>query len=351
MAKERLFELPETKGIFQLKGLVSGVEKDNFYKEKKTKNQKDFRSINFGVVFDSDKTMYVSLNGMPNDNVYFSKRVKKGEKSEVVKVSWADRYTFKREEFKLIGNNIGVEKTVDAQGNQVNNKKTLTDFDTCKELHEKLKDDQSVFLKGKLDFSSFTTDKGEKKCSIKFVPNQVSLCGAVEFKDEKFEAVHDFTQTIVFTGISKESIDDKDTGRYVVDAKIVGYATIEDLEFIITDAKLAQLFKKNLKPYTAIEVWGKLNTISKTEDVADEDEWGESNAMTKQLAPTKREMLITGAKSTSIDKETYSQALIEAALVKIKNANDATNDYADKGSDWGKAGGTGTSSDEDADWD
>lgn len=351
MAKERLFNLPETKGLFQLKGLVTGVEKDIFYKESLTKTQKNRRSINFGVKFDDKKTQYVTIAGNTMDFAYFSKQVKNGEKKDTVPVAWPERFTYKREGYKLIGNNIGIEKIVDAQGNQVNNKKKLTDFDACKELHEKLKDNQSVFLKGKIDFSSFTTDKGEKKSSIKFVPNQVSLCGEVKFEDEKFEAVHDFTQTIVFIEISKEKIDNKETGRFIISAKIIGYAAIEDVEFIMIDTKLAQLFKKNLKPYTAIEVWGKLDAISQTEEIENDDEWGESNAMTKQNAPVKREMVITGANKASIDSETYSQSLVEAAMLKVKNASDATTDYADKNASWGKANDESSSSDEDADWD
>ena len=35
--KGRLFDLPETKGAFQLKGVVSGMEKDTAFKEIKTK--------------------------------------------------------------------------------------------------------------------------------------------------------------------------------------------------------------------------------------------------------------------------------------------------------------------------
>ena len=34
----RLFELQETKGAFQVKGKISGVESNRFYTEKKTKN-------------------------------------------------------------------------------------------------------------------------------------------------------------------------------------------------------------------------------------------------------------------------------------------------------------------------
>ena len=56
MAKARLFELPETKGTFQLKGIVSGVEKDKFYKSRKTTTGKDERTISFGIEFEKDKT-------------------------------------------------------------------------------------------------------------------------------------------------------------------------------------------------------------------------------------------------------------------------------------------------------
>ena len=38
--KGRLFDLPETKGAFQLKGVVSGMEKDTAFKEIKTKSGK-----------------------------------------------------------------------------------------------------------------------------------------------------------------------------------------------------------------------------------------------------------------------------------------------------------------------
>lgn len=38
MAKQRIFDLPVTKGSFQVAGIVSGTQKDNFFTEKKAKN-------------------------------------------------------------------------------------------------------------------------------------------------------------------------------------------------------------------------------------------------------------------------------------------------------------------------
>ncbi len=344
----RIFDLPETKGSFQLKGIVNGTEKDNFYKEIKTKSNKDMRFVNFGASYEEGKTLYLSVSGMEQENVYFSKKAEKqGEKGDTQKVPWADRFTYNREGYRLIGNNIGVKKKVDSEGKTVNDKKVLTDFDTCKEISDNLKDGMSVFTRGNLDFSSYV-DNGINKRSIKLVPKQVSLCADIDFKDENYEVQSNFNQVIVYTGIEKEKDDNgKETGRFIVSAKIVTYASIEDAEFIIENPKLAQLFKKNLNPYTSIKVSGNMVSSTLTETVEDEDEWGEADAMERVSTPAKREFIITGAKKSTIDTETYSQDKVEDALVKIAKANKADNDFGDDSSDWGDLDST---EDDDFDW-
>lgn len=339
MAKTRLFDLPETKGAFQLKGKVSGTQKDSFLKEIKTKSNKDMRMINFGVEYTEGSTLYVNMQGMEQENVYFSKRAEnKGDKPDVVKVPWADRFTYNREGYKLIGKNIGAKKKIDKDGKEVNDKKTLTEFDACKEVSDNLKDGNSVFIRGRLDYSSMTDDNGNKKHFTKLVPDQISLCGDVDFADEKFTQQNDFNQVIIFMGIEKE-VDDNgaDTGRFVVQAKIVTYGTIEDVELIIEDSKLANMFRKNLKAYNAIKVSGHMVTATQTETVTDEDSWGEEDSLEKVSAPTKREFIITGAKPSTIDKELYTKENVEEAIGKINKANKAENDFgSDSKEDWGE---------------
>ena len=82
----RIFDLQETKGTYQVKGKINGVEKDRFYTSKKTKTNKDFRAINFGCDYNDKTSIYMSLNGMPQDNVYFSKRNQETGKTETKKV-------------------------------------------------------------------------------------------------------------------------------------------------------------------------------------------------------------------------------------------------------------------------
>ena len=349
--KGRLFDLPETKGSFQLKGIVSGTEKDGFYKEIKTKSNKDMRMVNFGVGYAEGSTLYVNLQGMEQENVYFSKKAEnKGDKPETAKVPWADRFSYNREGFRLIGKNIGVKKKVDETGKTVNDKKVMTDFDACKEVNENLKDGASVFIRGSLDYSSFFDNNGNKKSSTKLIPNQISLCADVNFDDENFTQQNDFNQVIIFMGIDQEKVDDKPTGRFVLSAKIVTYSTIEDVEFIVENKDLATKFKKSLKPYNAIKVSGHMVSSVQTETVVDDDDnWGEEDAMDKVSAPVKREFIITGAKGSTIDKELYTEANVAEAMAKIAQANKAENDVGgDDKDDWGES--NLDDSDEDEAW-
>ena len=347
MAKERLFNLPETKGSYQLRGIVSGTSSDRFYQNGKTSTGKEKRSINFGVEVEKGKTLYVSMQAFPREEAFFySSNDKKTER-----VKWAERHNFKKEGYRLIGTTVGLTKKVEADGNMKNDNKSLVEFDACDYIGKNLKDDMSVFVKGGIEFSSFPGDDGSVRRMTKFVPNQISLCKApIDFDDEKFEAQHDFTQTIVFMGVDQEKENDKATGRFIVSAKIVTYSTIEDAMFVITDSKLANMFKKNLKPFTAINVWGKIDATTLTEEVDSDDCWGESNAMTKVSAATRRELIITGADPKTIDNTVYTESAMEEAMVKIKNAQNAQKDFGDSSSSgWGDPSSLDSADDDEED--
>ncbi len=347
--KGRLFDLPETKGSFQLTGIVNGVEKENFYKEIKTKSNKNMRMISFGVNYQENSTLYVNLQGMEQENVYFSKQAKnKGDKPETVKIPWADRFSYNREGFTLIGKNIAIGKKKDETGKIVNNKKVMTDFDACKEINENLKDGASVFIRGNINYSSFFDNNGNKKTSVKLVPNQISLCSDVDFNDDKYVQKNDFNQVIVFIKIDQEKENDKPTGRFIVLAKIITYNNIEDAEFIIKDKDLANKFRKSLNPYNAIKVSGHMVSYTQTETVIDEDNWGEEDAIEKVFAPAKREFVITGAKGSTIDRELYTEENIAEAMAKINQANKAENDFGDNSDEWGEL--TGMDIDDDSAW-
>ena len=355
----KLFELPQTKGTFQVRGIVSGVEKDSFYVEKQTRTGKEFRMINFGVEYDDKKTIFPTLNGMPRDKVYFSKKDKDTGNTDTKAIAWKDRIKKAPEGYRMIGVLAGLQKIKDENGKVRNDNKTLTEYDACEYISENLQDGDSVFVKGNLEFGSYTNKDGEVSRTTKFVPTQISLCqNDVDFEAEDYAPAHDFTQTIVFVGIDQERENDKPTGRFVVDAKIVNYNSIESAEFIIEDAKLAKQMRSGLKPYNSIQVHGHINVVNNVEDVNDEEDddcWGESNDMDNKrvFAPTHRELIITGAKPSTIDKETYTEKAIDDAIKKVNASKKAEQDFTGKAEstsnvddDWGDD----ASDDEDDPW-
>lgn len=316
--KKKGLGLPQTRGTFQVRGKVIGTSKDKFYVEKMTKSNKPWRSVNFGVQFDNEKTLYVGTNGMERDVVYFSKKLEDG-KTDVKKIPWKDRFNYHEEGYRMIGVNVGVVKTTDENGNTVNDKKTLTDYDSCKEISDHLKDDMSVFVKGNLEFSTY-----QDSHKTKFITSQVSLTkDDVDFEKEDFHPVSDFTQMIVFMGVTPN----KEKTRATVEAKIVTYDTIEDAEFIIEDMNLARMFAKQLKPYTGIKVWGRISVEKDTEEVETTDCWGKKNDMDRVNSPTIRELIIEGADPNSIDTGTFTESEIDKAIEEMKAAKAAENDF------------------------
>ena len=340
--------LPQTRGTFQVKGLVTGTQKESFLKDTLTKKaQKPWRTLNFGVKTDKESTVYITLSDGEKDKVYFSKTetVDGKKKTDVQEVAWKDRFKFNKEGYRIIGVNTGVSKTTDAKGNEVNDKKMLTGYDACKEIADNLMDDQSVFIRGSIDYSHFEGKNGTVR-AVKFVPNQVSLCKDVDFDAEDFEPTADFTQIIVFTGIEPE---DDTKARFIVSAKIVNYNGIEDAEFIIENKELTTTLKKNLKPYSAIKVWGNIKVSKDVDEVEESDCWGETNSMDKINTPTKREMIIVGADPKTLDKETYSEEAIEQAMLKLKSDKKAENEFG-VSDEWGSVGNSGSDDGDDEPW-
>ena len=346
---ERVIKLKETKGRFKCVGKVTGTEKgDRFFSEGTSKSGNKYCSLNFGVETSNDSTTYLSLFGGVKKEVYFYKRAeKKGEKGTTKKVNWSERGVFKEEGYKLIGDvNVGVTKKIDDKGNEVNDNVQMVGYDAAKVMGRELKDGMNVFVRGDLRYSSFKNKDGNVSRKVEFVPAQVSLSKEVDFDTEGFEEVNEFDQTIVFTGIEKDE-SDKDDVKFIISAKIVNYSSIEDAEFVVRNSKLARTFKRALKPYTAIKVWGHVNNKVITEEV--DDEWGDSNPMDNISKTFIRELVITGADKTSIDTETYSEEEMEKAILSLKEFGESKNNNSSSDDDWG-SDATIEDSDEDDEW-
>lgn len=326
-----------TPGNFQIKGIITGTKGKNFYVEKDTGSSK-MRAVNIGVKYDVfrdngkvdqalGKVLYPTIQGFTRKDVYFSKRKEDGT-TETKQVAWAQRLDFaeKNPDWRVIGCNIGLEK--DEEDNNI--KQYLTEFDAAKYIKEKMQDDVSVFVRGNLDFRSYTNQQNEVKRIQNFNATQVSLCSEVDFENEEFVAINDFEQEIIYTDIAKEEDgDNKTTGRFILGGYVVSFNAIEPVSFIIEDSKLANLIRKNLKSYDSIKIHGKIEVSHSIEKVTEEatDDWGDSNPMDNRRinAPTKRELIVTGATPSSITKDFSEEAVAEGIKFLKKKAENSKN--------------------------
>lgn len=341
---DRIFNLPQTRGSFEMAGKVTGTQRSNFYNEKETKNGAMRRVLSFGVQTSNENTFYVDLAGMPRDKVYFFRRADKdkGIEKDKKEVAWKDRLTYVAPEgYDMIGVKVGVTKKTNESGKVVNDNKTLTDFDAAKEISENLHDGDNVYVRGNIEYSTYNG-----KHQIRFVPTQVSLSSKeIDFDAEGFEECAQFVQTLVYTGCRKSEDDE-----VIIDAKIVNYSSIEDAEFFIDYKKdamnkaMADSIRKRLKPYTSFECHGNIVSQQVVEDVNDAEDdlwggnWNAKNKMKRQSTPVVRKLYIDVINRESFDpnpkdkdaEPTYTEDNISEARAKIAANTQAKKDFDGK---------------------
>ena len=330
MAKEQMHNLKQTSSSFQCRGVVIGTKSQKFYKDKIGSN-KDGISVNFGVNIADNKSVYITLTAYPKKEVYYYKKGEKGAKGTSKAVAWKDRTKSPGEGYKLIGVSLSTGR--DEDGNNINN--TFTEYDAVNWLHENLKDGDNVFIKGKIEFRSWTDKNGQLVKSVNLVPNQISyMKKPIDFEAEDYKEMCEFENTIVFQSIDQETDEnDKKTGRFILTGYSIGYNSVENVSFILKEdcAKLAGNLKKRMKPGYAIQTFGRVEVINDI-SVVDEDDggWGTTSPMQRLNSPVRREYIIYRAEPSSIDEESYSEDDIMEAIRKINAAKKAKENFGEK---------------------
>lgn len=304
-------QLKQTKGTFEARGVLFGVKGERAFKEMTTTNGKKMIMINLGLRIADGETMYLSLNGMEKDFVYFSKMGKKGEKPVTEKVEWAKRKRFRKEGYRLIGMGLALEKDADTGKNK--EVQYMEAFDAAEYLQEHAEDGMSVFVKGNIEFGSFE-DKQTKeiKKTTKFVPNGIYLNGTeINFQAADWKRESGFAQPVILTGVRREVGDDKDkTTSYFIDFATIGYKSYQESSIECTEA-LAKVLKDKVKPGTGITITGRIQSSQDVEPVTAEV-WGEASTVGKAKTSARVSLLATGARPETMDIETYVSKELEA---------------------------------------
>ena len=328
---ERVHDLKQTACPFQVRGIVSGVESERFYKSGTGKNGGQWNKINFGLKVNENKTVYITLNGFPRKEVfYYKKSDVKGQKGTTVRVPWKDRNKSPGAGYRLIGINLTVGK--DENGNNIN--QTFTEYDAVEWLHNNLKDGESFFINGNMEFSSFVGQDGQVQKRVDMVPSQISgVKNPIDFEDPEFKEKCTFDDDFVFSSIDKEVDENNNpTGRFILSGYSIGYNTIENISFILNSeySTLAGNMKKALKPGNFVKVIGTVDVVGDIDEVTVDNGWGEQSQIKRGNSSFKTEYVVVGADPNSIDKELYSEDDILAAIKKVKASKEAEANFGEQ---------------------
>lgn len=332
--KQRPIAIPETKGTFSVSGHVYGVLSKRFYSESVTQNGQSRRSLQFAVQVDPENKVYVELSAAPTDRVYFSKNIEENGKrsASVESVKWADRKSkaaeaLVKDGYRMMGVSVGIERKIDERGTESNDVVTLAPYDAAEYLSSHLRDDMPVLVRGNIRYSSYN-GRRYRRFEITHI-----------YYSKKVETAHtdpnaepnqsDFHCRFVYTGIAA---DPSKSTRQVISAKIIGYNTVEDTEFLIENGAIAQNIRRNIKPYSMIEVDGNIVNRKLEEDVADQGCWGTPNRMSIRRAPTVTEMIICAVYPDKTDSTVYNEQSVSEAIAAAKANRQARSDYGEQNS-------------------
>lgn len=327
MAKNH--ELKNTRYNFEARGIVVGVKRNKFYASGVGKNGSAWNNIRFSLQVAPKEYITVSLMGNVRDTVYvYNKKTKTTNK-----VKWEDR--FREHDGRLIG--VGVGLTQDENGK--NESLVLTEYDAVECMHKQLEDGMSVYVRGTMSPHVFEKE-GNVRRSVDLVIGSIYMCKEpIDFDSEDFERKASFdSKAMLFQSIDKEvDADDKATGRFVVTAYNVEYAAIESMPFIVDEAhakSIANPMKKTMKPCQTIEVDGTIVVNNFIEEVEDDDDlgcWGDADTVPqkRQKSHSVVEFRIDHAYPGTIDKETYSEKSVSAAITAIAEAKSVSKQFGD----------------------
>lgn len=301
----------QTKGNFKLIGKVKGIENENALKEGTTKNDAPYKSLSFFVETSPTNAIKVEMFAMERDEVFFYSSKAKDTK----RIPWDKRHNSIKE-YKLIGTRMGLEKE---KGSDKNKQVMMVEWDAVDYILDNLKDGDSVFVNGTIDFQNYKDQQGNDKESKRYTIQGISKTKKpVDFDADDFSEMASFEQDIVVTDVVVLE------GKLHIGAKIIGYAgkngqAIADTTFVVDPEadggkykKLANNMKKRLKWGDFIKVFGLCVNAVELQEVeveAEEDDWG--GEMPAGQGETIRnyiqELRVTAVDSTSYEPKKYTE--------------------------------------------
>jgi hypothetical protein len=312
MAEKYTGKLVQSKGSFQIRGIIVGINpetaiKNNGYIEGKTKEKNvPYRSIRFRVKTSDENIITTELFGQIMEKVYVYNKSEK----KTLPCDWDDRKNLP-EGYEIIANNI-------------NNKKMVA-FDAVKVINDTFNDGDSVVITGEIQFSTYKNNStGDTVLQKKYViKNMFSSTEAVDFDKEGFEEENTFTQEIVIRDTEKNRAD----GKLYVYAYVIEYGGKFNpaiFEVDLGEYEDVSNYLGKIKFGGFIKVSGTIN--NRTASVVEDDEEVIGKKAPKRTSNSFQTLLkITGAYPKSYEAGKYSQDDFDNALDTTEASNSLKN--------------------------
>lgn len=309
------------RGSFKLVGTVFGTkEPKRFFKNMVFESGSEKNQLTFGVKTSKINDSFVSLEGFTQKIARFNKYDNTTKTNLQQEVSWNTRFDFDEEGYTP---SFGTKINLDG-GEMV----TLFQYDACEELRDSLVDGMSVYVEGDTKFVHYKKGDEVKRWKSLEVRKIYKQDKPINFDSADFTEKNLFMQEFIFMGIEQEMdfATNKPTGRAIVSGKVVTSESVEDVTFVIEDKKLISNMRSKLKPYYCIKATGRLisSVVEEDEVKADDDGWGAEEDFETKKHKSFKEWLITKVDPASIDKDTYS----EAVLASVTQAEDDFGDFS-----------------------
>lgn len=273
-------DLAQCKNYFSIVGIVKGLEnpsKNQGFEIGTIKNGsskgKQYKSIKFKVQTSSENTIPVECFGMELDNAYFySQKLKK-----TIKAPWDKRNSVSKEGYTLI----------------------TPAFDLVQELHDELRDGDSVVVNGDIDYQEYEVN-GETKKTTKFIIKSVKKAKYdIDFDSPEFKEKNKFNQELIVDDI------EVDGNSIFINALIIDYKKdIKTTTFEVDKTKVHKLFANkiaSLKFGDFMKVNGIINYKVIQEEI--DGEWG-----TVFINDYKKSLEVLSVDEKSFEAHKYKQS-------------------------------------------
>lgn len=289
-------ELKQTKSSFKLRGKVTGIDKDNAFKEevmRKEGNKNDgklYRSLAFGVKTSDTNQIRVSMFDYEPEEVFLwnseKKEADKDYKGEKIAYGiWEAKQDELREQgYAVLQARVGVEYYEDDKGKQKLDSKGLPSYVASEYIYNNLNNGDSVVVEGEIRYSKYKNRNDEEVSQTTYTIKKLFLLkDDIDFEDDNFEEVTYFEQVFIFV----DAIPMKKENKMVVTGRIIDYnGNFIDTNFAVkyhnTDEtvdkpydddmlKLAEAFKTKFKFGDKVSVYGDAINRVVYEEVKEED--------------------------------------------------------------------------------